>query len=301
MHKYKSATVLCLLALSCACLAAGCGKKHREKIDLSEVQTAASPETMSPETEDNSSQPEKSTDGSSADYSENGQNSPGGASSSGAGASASRISARINTYTSGKVSIQYPSVVNLDSSDQTAAVDALLKKNALSILDAWNINDEEDGLTITCQVLSADRSRITAVYTGTAMAKDAAHPTNIFYSNTVNVRKASDMKFSDYAAPYTMAGYVRSDDCTFSNVSEELNAELMKAKNDVTLEQYTDLFQHADFPIKTGESGVGTSLCGAFGFPGSFSYEYEGTIFFSIPVSHALGDYAIVAYTPETK
>lgn len=287
MHKYKSAAMFCFLVLSCACLTVGCGKKHREKIDLTQAQTTISPETMSPEEEHDASASEPSTTDSTL--------------SSKADTSASRISTQLNTYTSGKVSIQYPSVLNLDSSEQTAAIDALFKKNALSILDAWKVNDAEDSLTITCQVLSADRSRITVVYTGTAIAKGAAHPTNIFYSNTVNVRTAADMKFSDYAAPYTMAGYVRSDDCTFYNESDELNAELMKVKNDITLEQYTDLFQHADFPIKAEENGAGTSLSQAFGFPGSFSYEHEGTIFFSIPVSHALGDYAIVAYTPETK
>ena len=32
-----------------------------------------------------------------------------------------------------------------------------------------------------------------------------------------------------------------------------------------------------------------------------FSYEKQGEIYFSIPVSHSLGDYAIVKFTPETK
>lgn len=288
MYKYRTAAFCFLLVLSCAFLTVGCTSKRREKIDLSDVQTTAASETMAepessaPETEGSSAAPEeKETKGT-------------------AGSSVSKISAKINTYSSGKVSIQYPSVINLDDSDQTAEIDALLKDNALSILDAWDVNDAEDSLTITCQVLAADRSRITVVYTGTAAAKGAAHPTNLLYSNTVDVGEISDITFSDLADPYTMAAYVRSDDCTFADVSDELKAELMKAKNDLTLEQYTSLFRNADFPIKSGNGSKG-SLSSAFGFPGSFSYEHEGTIFFTIPVSHALGDYAVVAYTPETK
>ena len=36
-------------------------------------------------------------------------------------------------------------------------------------------------------------------------------------------------------------------------------------------------------------------------FPQSFSYENQGDIYMVLPVSHALGDYAIVRYTPDTK
>ncbi len=282
MRNYKRAATILLLALSAACLVSGCKKKHREKVDLPGVETSeTTPETMAEET--TQKKPEDRETSSAATQ-------PSGNSTT------KKISSQIHTYTSGKVSIQYPSIDNLDDEKQSASIDELLKSNALSILDAWNIDDTKDALDIKCQVLSADRNRITAIYTGTATAQDAAQPIRIFYSNTVNVRKASNMSFRDFADPYTMAGYVLSGDCEFYNATPEL----MEAKNGYTIEQYTTLFDHADFPIK-GDADAKTSLSAAFGFPGSFSYEDEGTIFFSIPVAHALGDYAIVAYTPETK
>ena len=37
------------------------------------------------------------------------------------------------------------------------------------------------------------------------------------------------------------------------------------------------------------------------GFPQSFSYENQGVIYMAVPVPHALGDYVIVSYTPDTK
>ena len=51
---------------------------------------------------------------------------------------------------------------------------------------------------------------------------------------------------------------------------------------------YTALFQNADFPYQET-------------FPECFSYEYEGSIYFSLPVAHALGDYILAVYTPENK
>ena len=51
---------------------------------------------------------------------------------------------------------------------------------------------------------------------------------------------------------------------------------------------YTNLFQHADFPYSDT-------------FPECFSYEFEGSVYVSLPVAHAIGDYILAAYTPENK
>lgn len=288
MKHYKYYAALGLITLSCVCLMTGCKKKHREKIDLSAVQTTeAAPETMAPE-----------TTASQTHEAEGNGSGPAGSAQSSTSVSKRQVTAQINTYTSGKVSIQYPSIQNLDT-DNAADIDALLKKNALAILDAWQIDDSKVSMEIKCEVPAADRNRITAVYTGWVQTDGGAHPDNLFYTNTVLVSRCEDMQLEDFADPYTMAGYVLSDDCEFYNVSDALAAELMKAKNDMTIEQYTELFRNADFPLKKGQNSGTTTE--SLQFPGSFSYEHEGTIFFSIPVIHALGDYAVVAYTPDTK
>lgn len=285
---HRLAFALLALALASSALVTGCKKTHREKIDLSNIQTTAAPETMAPKTSRaaETKAPESSP--------------PSGGGTSGSGASGNKgggkggasavknISTKINTYTSGKLSIEYPSVTNLDDSAKAASIDTLLKDNALSIINAYELDEAQDTLTVKCTVLSADRNRITAAYTGTCQKKDGAYPVNIFYSNTIDVGKADNLGFGRFADPYTMAGYVLSGDCQFYNASPELTAKLMEYKNGTSIEAYTEMFNKADFPIQ------GT-------FPESFSYEHEGTIFFSIPVPHALGDYAIVKYTPDTK
>ena len=276
---------LLLLTVTGALLITGCGKK-REKIDLSSIHTTAAAETMeSQEETGDAAEAETSaatTEVVTTSAAATGDTGKGGSSSS------KNIATRINTYTAGKVSIEYPSVTNMSDGDQATAIDKLMKLNALSIIEANELDTSTDSLTVTCKVLSADRNRITALYTGTMNPQGAAHPTQVFYSNTIDVNKIANLGFSKFADPYTMAGYVLSNDCEFYNTSADVTAELMKAKNDMTLQEYTDLFNHADFPV--GDT-----------FPESFSYEDGGTIFFSIPVPHALGDYAIVKYTPENK
>lgn len=278
----RLALTVLALAMTSSILVTGCKKDHREKIDLSNIQTTAA-ETMAPETSKAPAAPETSA--------ASGGSTSGNSSDSGKGGSTSavkKISTKINTYTSGSISIEYPSVTNLEDSSKAASIDTLLKENALSILDAYEVDGAQDTLSIKCSVLLADRSRITVTYTGTCMKKGAAYPVNIFYSNTVDVGKGTDIGFGRFADPYTMAGYVLSDDCEFYNVSPELAAGLMEYKNGTSIETYTAMFNQADFPVRDT-------------FPESFSYEHEGTIFFSIPVPHALGDYAIVKYTPDTK
>ncbi|RKJ06218.1 DUF4163 domain-containing protein [bacterium D16-54] len=268
----RKGAALCVLALTTAAMVSGC-KKSPEKIDLTSTHTTVA-ETMAPTTAAQS-QPETTAIETTAE-------------ASAAGTEAKNISTETSTYSSGKVSIHYPKVLNMEDTQKAAAIDELLKKNALSVLEAWEIQDEEDSLNISCQVLSADRNRLTVVYTGTLAKKDASYPTNVMYSNTIDMARVSDIGFDHFADPYTMAGYVLSGDCVFYNVREDVKAELMKVKNDTSLEAYTDMFTKADFPIE-----------GAF--PESFSYEHQGVIYFSIPVPHALGDYAIVMYAPDSK
>jgi hypothetical protein len=63
----------------------------------------------------------------------------------------------------------------------------------------------------------------------------------------------------------------------------------MEARNLMTMEEYKQLFDAADF---SSDASV---------FPECFSYDDGGSIIFSIPVPHAAGDYALVSYTPEGK
>lgn len=205
------------------------------------------------------------------------------------GASSS-VTAGLQTYTSGKVSIQYPVLDKMEDTARQEKVNGLLKSNALSVIKANGIDESKDTLDIKCKVISVDRKRLTATYTGTLSAGGAAHPVSLFYSNTVNLLQAQDLGLDDFADAYTMAGYVLSDDVKFTGISSDVEAEILKYRSSLDIDQLTAIFDGADFPLTSDTQ-----------WPQSFSYEKQGTIHFSMPLPHALGDYVLVSFDPSTK
>ena len=85
-----------------------------------------------------------------------------------------------------------------------------------------------------------------------------------------------------------MAGYPVSDDCVAHKPAN--SSEVKDYLKSQSLEDWWEILKQCDF-----------TASGLEGFPQAFSYENEGTIYISVPVSHAIGDFAIVSYTPDTK
>ncbi|MCC8028143.1 MAG: hypothetical protein LIP16_22895 [Clostridium sp.] len=203
---------------------------------------------------------------------------------------AASVTAGIETYTSGKVSIQYPVIDKLEDAQKQEQVNALLKSNALSVIKANGIDEAKDSLSIKCKVISIDRKRLTATYTGSLTSEGGAYPVNLFYSNTINLLQVQDLGMEDFSDAYTMAGYVLSDDVKFSGISSDVEAEVLEYRSALDIDALSKIFGSADFPLDSGTQ-----------WPESFSYEKQGTIFFSMPVPHALGDYVLVSFDPSTK
>lgn len=243
-----------------------------EKADLSTIHTEAATveeaETMSPTTGAATEVP------TAPDY---------------AGTSSS-VTADIETYTAGKISIQYPVISQMEDAQKQEQVNTLLKSNALSVIKANGIDEAKDTLSVKCKVISIDRKRLTATYTGSLTAAVAAHPLNIFYANTINLLQVQDLGMDDFSDAYTMAGYVLSDDVEFSGISPDAEAEILKYRSTLDIDTLSKVFGSADFPLDSETQ-----------WPESFSYEKQGTIYFSMPVPHTLGDYVLVSFDPSTK
>ena len=243
-------------------------RKSPDKLDISTIHQEAPLETtaQSKETQAQTSAPQTSA------------------------AQTASVTASTETYQNGKVSIQYPVVEQMSDEAMMQKVNDLLKKNALSFLSVNGVDEEKDSVEITCKVISVDRKRITATYTGLWNANGAAHPTNVFFSNTVDLMQGEDVGFNDLTDAYTMAGYLLSEDVQFEGLNGEQTQAVLNEREQLSLEDWTQMFNEADFPLKV--DGV---------WPESFSFEKQGSICFSIPVSHALGDYVIVTFDPTTK
>lgn len=216
------------------------------------------------------------------DYSDNPTSRPG-------------ITASIKTYKDKNISIQYPVLSYLSDAKKEEEVNALLKSNALKVLQVNAADPLKDTVIIDARIVSTDSKRITVVYTGTCYSEGAAHPLNMFYTNTVDLTQVKDLGLTDYADPEVLAEYILSDQVDFYDASAELVVALKEARTQTDLQTYAKIFQQADFPLKASLPD------GTPAFPDSFSYEDNGRIIFSIPVPHALGDYALVSYSPVTK
>ena len=241
--------------------------------DLSTIHTQA--ETTAPQTSQETSEKAES---------------PSAAESKTAKEASTGISVQLETYSSGNISIQYPVISQIDDADKQEQVNQLLKTNALSIIQANDLDETKDTLTVKCEVISADRKRLTAVYKGDRMTDGAAYPVSVFYTNTMDLNQVRDLGLSDFTDGYTMAGYVLSDDVEFLGIAQEQKEAFLKYRDSLDTDILTEVFNGADFPLASETA-----------WPESFSYESHGTICFSVPVPHALGDYVIVTFNPSTK
>ena len=274
----KRYTVILTLSLVCALSLAGCGKKNQDKTDLTSTHTTAA-ETMSPtttaaETKETTAADKETTDAAGGETKKD---------DSKKADSASSVTTSIHTYATGNISVEYPVVSNLSKAAVQEKINKLLNEHALEFIKAYGVNESKDSLTVKCRVVSADRRRLTAVYTGSYMPEGGAHPVSLFYTNTIDTALGEDM-----------------GDCQFADADAALEKELMKVKNDTDIETYTEMFRRADFPWKAPKN-TSKDSDEAVKFPEVFSYEEQGTIYVSIPVPHALGDYALIKYTPDTK
>ncbi|MDK2964888.1 MULTISPECIES: DUF4163 domain-containing protein [Lacrimispora] len=267
--------ILLIAALLSALTLYGCSHRNYVKPDLSGIQTTGSSaaENLTTTAIEVNNEPESSS--LSTD-------------------TKSGIATAVYIFKNDKVTIEYPVLTQLEDESKLEAVNALLKNNALEIINAYSIDPAKDSLTVSADIISADRNRVSVVYTGMLSVDGAAHPTNLYYTSVVDLKTLQNIRLSDYVDPKLLAQYVLSDQCKFYQTSAELTSVLMDARTSMDSGTYTSIFQDADF--SSGQSQKENSV-----FPESFSYEDKGTIIVSIPLPHALGDFALIEYTPETK
>jgi len=197
------------------------------------------------------------------------------------------VRSQIATFKEGSVAIEYPILTNLKDQKTESSINDLIKAKATQIISAYELDPTKDYLDVKCDVISLDRSKAVLVFTGEYNAENAAHPTALYYTLTVNLSKGTIQRLSDYADPYTMAGYILSDDCVITNAADKSAIEEYLENEDINT--LWDTLKGCDFSDNTDE------------FPESYSYENQGKIYISIPVPHALGDYFIVEFNADSK
>lgn len=275
-HCYIALTIMLLASVSLS----GC--KSKNKMELGGIHSTEA-ETMAPAADTSAASKETTAALTETAKPETEAESKGENSSS-----ALSVRSKIATEKTGKVSIEYPILSNLRDAKTADAVNALIKEKATQLLTDYEIDSAADTVSVKCNIVSLDRSKAVLTYEGSMMKDGAAYPVNVFYTTTVDLNKGELLGLSDYADAYTMAGYILSDDCIITRPSDSKEAmEYLKSQDINTL---WAVLRACDFTAENLD-----------GFPQSFSYENQGSIYMAVPVTHALGDYVIVRFNPETK
>lgn len=196
------------------------------------------------------------------------------------------------TYTEGNLKIEHPEIQGMEDEEKLLRINKLIEDNAKALVSGLGLDSQKDTLDIGFTVVSLDKKRMIITYKGTYSKKDGKDKINVFYTNNIDLNMEKNLGLNDFTDGYTMAGYILSDDVILADADENTINAFKAARNEKTIEEYTEIFNNADF----SEKGEGNTL-----FPQSFSYVKNGDIYFSVPVDHSLGDYVIVKYSPSSK
>lgn len=204
--------------------------------------------------------------------------------------SKSSVTENTQSYSKDKSKISYPKLNGIDSKIESS-VNKAIEDNAKLALDSFTSNAGSTA-ELKYNVKNQSRNRMSIVYTGTL--KKGNESKKIIFTNNINLDTGESIGLTDFADPLTIANYILSDDVELENATNTQAAGFTEYKKNLTVDTLKALLEDADFPlIKKNDVNEG--------FPKLFSYESGGDIFIAMPLSHELGDYVLVKYSPSTK
>lgn len=204
--------------------------------------------------------------------------------------SKSSVTENVQSYSKDKSKISYPKLNGINSKIESS-VNKAIEDNAKLALDSFTSNAGSTA-ELKYNVKNQSRNRMSIVYTGTL--KTGNESKKIIFTNNINLDTGESIGLTDFADPLTIANYILSDDVELENATNTQAAGFTEYKKNLTVDTLKALLEDADFPlIKKNDVNEG--------FPKLFSYESGGDIFIAMPLSHELGDYVLVKYSPSTK
>ena len=204
--------------------------------------------------------------------------------------SKSSVTENAQSYSKDKSKISYPKLNGIDSKIESS-VNKAIEDNAKLALDSFTSNAGSTA-ELKYNVKNQSRNRMSIVYTGTL--KTGNESKKIIFTNNINLDTGESIGLTDFADPLTIANYILSDDVELENATNTQAAGFTEYKKTLSVDTLKALLEDADFPlIKKNDVNEG--------FPKLFSYESGGDIFIAMPLSHELGDYVLVKYSPSTK
>lgn len=286
--------LLYLTILALPVISAGC--KSKDTSDLKSIMTteangAMSPTTTAAEGANGAMSPTTIAPTSDSKESSSAETKSGKATTAEKKSSSkSSVTENAQSYSKDKSKISYPKLNGIDSKIESS-VNKAIEDNAKLALDSFTSNAGSTA-ELKYNVKNQSRNRMSIVYTGTL--KTGNESKKIIFTNNINLDTGESIGLTDFADPLTIANYILSDDVELENATNTQAAGFTEYKKTLSVDTLKALLEDADFPlIKKNDVNEG--------FPKLFSYESGGDIFIAMPLSHELGDYVLVKYSPSTK
>ncbi|HOJ10502.1 MAG TPA: DUF4163 domain-containing protein [Clostridiales bacterium] len=191
---------------------------------------------------------------------------------------------KTETFTYGKIAINYPQVVNMTDSAVQNNINEIIKGNALKDKDELAKVTEEVTYELTYDVMYTSENLLSIKYEGYSFFKGAAHPNNFIYTTNIDIEKQEVLKLKDFVNIdedfvniFKNGKYISMGD---EEITSELKAALTEELNQTDTNGWINRLNNAD-------------TAGVDNYSGVYSCLTRDSLVISIGVPHFMGDYAV--------
>jgi len=176
-------------------------------------------------------------------------------------------------YIDGEITVSYPQITKLSDSKGQEKINEIIKTEALKIANGWTDQDKVT-IDINYEIKWQGAGLLSIEYSGYLNPHGAAHPTNVFYTTSINMREGKRLQLKDL---------VNIDDNFVERmkkgkiiaVSPEITFDSLGYSNDDLIKA----FKTADVRGNPEDTY------------GTFCYFTNDSLGISLEVCHALGDH----------
>ncbi|MDQ0062446.1 hypothetical protein [Paenibacillus harenae] len=190
-----------------------------------------------------------------------------------------KIEIKKMVYTDREINIQYPEIVNSGDTEMEKKINKLIESEALKIIDTFDGEVANLALDVVYTPMWIGENFLSVIYGGTSYVNDGAHPTNIFFTTNIDIKKGEKIRLQDtiriddnFIELFKTGKYVQFD--SELNVGAESKDEI----NIFTNEELKNYFRNSDEISDLNGANV-------------FTYYTEDSLGVSIEVPHVLGDH----------
>lgn len=178
------------------------------------------------------------------------------------------------------ININYPQISGLSNVPTQNSVNRLLMEEALKITE--NYHSDDDGVSMDVDFVIKQKSErlISVQYIGDVYVENSPHPTNLFYTTTIDLKNGTKIRLGDLVKIDTELVKKFRDGRYIPNGELNLDQEgaLTELKEGFTDEELIDMFVAADNIYKSNSSHT-------------FIYFTENSMGISIGTPHVVGDH----------